>query len=275
MAQRTEKKKKEVKNDPLSSKPQKPGFFSRMLRGKKFDAKAIVKAEGRGEIGFHLGGDVGAVNDLIIATLHNLQYDGFSAVRCRSEVMGMVEAEGIAVAIAAYVRIGNNPSRAVGKVIQRMDEVVNLSNQIKPHTLARLGIAFMPMTYYCRHMAKDTLQRQFEVKADPVICDPSFQGWIGAEIKDFLEAFDRALNPPGQEQANRRPVSYWMNLATEGLKQDPGMRELMNLVRVNPNLGLLWFNHLYSGGITKLAGTEWVNPAPLEEQEEVEELAHA
>lgn len=235
------------------------GRFAKFFLGaKKFKKENIVRAGGveqKHEVKA-LVGEANQLTELMDVTLHNLQYDGFSAVRCRAEVMGAVEAEAIIVAVAAYVRIGNNPLKAVGKVLGPMEEVINIAAQIKPHTLARLGIAFMPLLYYTRHHARASLQRQFALDTDPVICDPAFQGWIGDEIIGFLNAFDTALNAnkPG---LNRRPVMYWIDLARNGLVQDPGMQALMQEVRKDPALGLRWFEHLYRGHGAEFGPSRW------------------
>jgi hypothetical protein len=177
--------------------------------------------------------EVATMNHILNVTLQDLQFIGFSPAAERQKLASLGPRD-VGTLVAAYVQIGNNPQNASQvKRVRKRDDVVLLAEKAKT-TLARVAIAFAPLTLELRKRAVESkiIQNQFNIEADLLpLCDPALSGYAGSKIKDFLLKFDVVLaKADGRSKSDHGPdaVERWLTIAISGYKADVGIHDVMN-----------------------------------------------
>jgi hypothetical protein len=165
--------------------------------------------------------------------LFDLNFIGFSPAKLRDDIAKMpnVEVKDIEYLVAAYVSLGNNPKLSTDERRNKpTDKVEKVLNKYKT-TLARIGIAYLPMTLAARLTAKrmNILKDQFpESKVDPVYQDVALSGWLGDQVKPFLIEFDKALASTGKASNHGlSAVNRWLNVSKNGFMLDVEVKSVM------------------------------------------------
>jgi hypothetical protein len=168
--------------------------------------------------------------DTVQATLMDLMYVGFSPEGARLDVMKNLTDGQIVAAVAVYVQVGNNGNRTNESKRKNPSTLGRtLESLIKPHSLARVGVAFMPLTYAIRKLgvSKRSVKPRFAKCNTPVeLQDPAFSGWQDEKCYDFMILFDKALrNTKGAHGPDE--VERWMGVSKVGFLSDGPVRDFM------------------------------------------------
>lgn len=170
--------------------------------------------------------------DIIAGTtrlLEDLQYNGFDPALEREKILRIIQDADISRLVTAYVQLGNNIRRAVGRVRVQHNELLNLLSAADS-SLARIGICFMPMTYTIRKMgiAKGLVSSRFNnIRVRSELQDVAFQGWQGDNIKEFLIKFSEALEPTRKELKSNVSIDDWILIACNGFSKDKSVSSVM------------------------------------------------
>lgn len=177
--------------------------------------------------------------------LQDLTYSGFKPAELRDTMKTLLEPKEVATLVAAYVQIGNNVEAAEDKRRAKPNASIRPLLKKSKTTLARLAIAYMPLTYLLRTrgVKKGWVASRFPESPVPAeLQDVAFAGWKGANLLDFLIRFDAALSNTGeQDQHGRDNVVRWMNIAVAGFERDVSVKTVLSKALTEKDI-LQWFD---------------------------------
>jgi hypothetical protein len=168
----------------------------------------------------------------ITMTVEDLTYNGFNAAEVRRNIHVTLNSKEINTLVAAYCLIGNNISRATGKV-RRPRADIGLILKKSGTTLARVGLAFPALVRAIRaNFPRNIGKRISDCKTPAEFQDPACAPYH-PDGRDFHEKFSRLVYNPAKAKVG---VDYFTiavanrDKMSEELMQS-NLKEIIDLIR--------------------------------------------
>lgn len=212
--------------------------------------------------------------DEITQLFRDLQYSGFSSHKVRLTVMANMTRKDLVKVLQTYIMVGNNYVKRLRSVnndntATQISEVLARYN-IKTHkvtgdhlTLSRIAIAFSPVVYFLRKLARDSKllnSMNIRTSVDPLVCDLCFVGCqlnpLIGDITDFSQKMSTLFRRHKEKMDKREVVwtesqikedsLHWEEIAQNGYMSDPvifGPWDIVDGVQMN---AFRWIDRIFN-----------------------------